>query len=200
MPSDVVSTLLAITAWAAVGAGDPPCAHNAEALLALDFAAFDQTEGSGWRPLYKAGCYVEAAELLREYRKRRSDEIDGIIPFHEAQMWAYAGETEQALPLFEQSFRTDGAFSAVAWNLYVHGNIAFLRRNRSGLDGAAAALAALPKPAGWDNAVGVDGKRFSLPWPMNLNVLEAMQRCWDETHEVAAHCHLADWRKPRPAE
>lgn len=193
--------LLGLLVLAAQGAGAPPdepCTHDREALLALDFAAFDQTESSGWRPLYRAGCYVEVALLLREYRLRADGDVPSIIPFHEAQMWAYAGETDQALPLFAQAHRTDGSLSAVAWNLYVDGNIAFLRRDRAGLEAAASALAAVPKPPGWDSAVGVDGNPVSLPWPLNLNVLEAMLRCWDETYEVAAHGHIEDWRPPRP--
>ena len=51
------------------------CVHDREAILALEFKAFDQTEGSGWRPLYHNGCYVEVAELLR----RRGFERDGVI-------------------------------------------------------------------------------------------------------------------------
>lgn len=200
--SGIMTFLLALLMIAAPAASDtspPECRHDREEILALEFAAFDQAEDSGWRPLYRAGCYVEAAELLREWR-RRNGNAQAIIPFHEAQMWAYAGHTARAEQLFAQTYRADGSVSAVTWNLYVDGNLAFLRRHRRGLEAAAAALANVPKPAGWDRAVGVDGKPISLPWPINLNVLEAMLRCWEETYEVAAHCHVPDWRQPDPAD
>lgn len=177
----------------------PECRYDIEEMAALDFAAFDQTENSGWRPLYSAGCYVEAAQVLREWRRRNGDGRATIIPFHEAQMWAFAGRVEEAQRLFERIYRADGSVSAIAWNLYVDGNLAFLRRDRADLAAAAATLAQVPKPEGWDRAVGVNGERVELPWPINLNVLEAMLRCWSETYEVAAHCHIPGWSRPNPA-
>ena len=196
IPIASFATIAATAALATASPIEQPCSHDKEELLALDFAAFDQTEGSGWRPLYEAGCYVEVAELLREWRTRQDVNPNGIISFHEAQMWAYAGRTEAALELFEKAHRSSGSVYTVAWNLYVDSNIAFLRRDRDGLEGAAAALAAIPKPAGWDSAIGVDGKPATLPWPLNLNVVLAMLRCWDETYEVAAHCHIDGWQRP----
>lgn len=194
----LITLILMLAAPPAPDTARPECIGNREEILSLDFAAFDQREDSGWRPLYRAGCYVEAAELLQEWR-RRNDNARRIIPFHEAQMWAYAGLTSRAEELFAQTYRVDGSVSAVTWNLYVDGNLAFLRRDRAGLEAASAALANIPKPAGWDRAVGVDGKPISLPWPINLNVLEAMLRCWEETYEVAAHCHIPEWQKPDKA-
>ena len=172
------------------------CVHDREAILALEFKAFDQTEGSGWRPLYHNGCYVEVAELLREWRARTGDATPTIISFHEAQMWGYAGRYDLAEPLFAQAFRTNGSASAVTWNLYVGGNLAFLRRDRAGLEAAVAALQNVPKPAGWDSAVDMNGNPVSLPWPANLNVLQAMLRCWEEPYEIAAHCLIEDWQRP----
>ena len=124
------------------------CVHDREAILALEFKAFDQTEGSGWRPLYHNGCYVEVAELLREWRARNGDATPPVISFHEAQMWGYAGRYDLAESLFAQAFRANGSASAVTFNLYVGGNLAFLRRDRAGLEAAVAALAEVPKPAG----------------------------------------------------
>lgn len=173
----------------------PECAHNREAILALELVAFDQTEGAGWRPLYRAGCYVEAAELLRDWRSRHG-EVNPIIPFHEAQLWAYGGRVDRALPLFERGFREGDSTGTVAWNLYVEGNLAFLQRDRARLEAATAKLAALPAPPNWGNAVTADGKPIRMAWPLNLNVMEALLRCWDETYEVAAHCHIPGWRPP----
>lgn len=170
----------------------PVCEIDEEETLALDFEAFDQTDETGWRPLYRAGCYAKAADLLREWH----DDAPPMILFHEAQMRGYAGQDEAALDLFARTYRSEGSMGSVAWNLYVDGNIAFLRRNRAGIEAAIAALSAIPKPPGWDQAVGVNGEPLAMPWPLNLNVLQAMHRCWEEPYEIAAHCHLPEWQKP----
>lgn len=98
MPLASITTFAVSAALAAIASVWLACAHDRETLLALDFVAFDQTEGSGWRPLYRDGCYAEVAELLREWRTRRGASTPLIIPFHEAQMWAFAGRNELALP------------------------------------------------------------------------------------------------------
>jgi hypothetical protein len=167
-------------------------------MLALEFVAFDQTEGSGWRPLYDAQCYIEAAELLREWQARHSGEFDlsnprersivEFLPWHEAQMWASGGRNDLALPLFERTHKQGEDSSTVAWNLYVDGTLAFLRRNRPALEAATAQLAEVPQPPGWDNAVGADGKPISVPWPQNLDVLQGLLRCWDQPYAVAYLC------------
>jgi hypothetical protein len=174
----------------------PECAHDKHALLALDFQAFDQTEGAGWRPLYTAGCYIEVAQLLREWRARHGENTQPIIPFHEAQMWAYAGHYEMALPLFEQAYRSERTSHAIAWNAYVDGTLAFIRRDLASLEAAVATLEAIPQPDGWDRAVLADGTPANIPWPQNLGVMQGMLHCWEETYEVAFHCGDPDWKRP----
>ena len=184
-----------LTALAAQPA--PDCAYDKEAMLALDVVTFDQTEGQGWRPLYDAGCYVEAAEILRDWRaensgdlspeNRREAQLLRTLAWHEAQMWAFARRNDLAMPIFD-AIDADEARSGPSWNLYVDGTIAFLRRDREGLEAAIASLAALPKPPGWDSAVGADGQPISMPWPQNLDVLEGLKRCWDEPYSKAYLC------------
>ena len=190
-------SLSLLLSFAVPDARQTACDHEREEVLALDFVAFDQTEGSGWRPLYRAGCYAQAAQLLRDWRER-NESAPNIILFHEAQMWAYAGNSASARELFAQTYRDDGSVGAVTWNLYVDGNLAFLQRDRAGLEAAAAALESVPKPSSWDKAVDAHGQPIALPWPLNLNVLEAMLRCWDATYEIAAHCHISGWQRPDP--
>jgi len=179
----------------------PECAHDREAILALEFVAFDQTAGSGWRPLYEAGCYQEAAELVRDWGARHG-QTQSIIPYHEAQLWGYAGRSDVAIPLFERIYREMTAEASDPWKLYTEGNLAFLQRDRARLEAATAKLAALPRPADWGTRLTVtaDGKPAQPPaWPPNLNITQAMLRCWDETYEVAAHCHIPEWRSPAGA-
>lgn len=184
-------TILAAAGLVAAEPARPECAHDREALLALDFAAFDQTEGNGWRPLHDAGCYLDAAELLRDWQARHADgTVDQrrILLWHEAQMWAFGDRTDLAMPLFERSRRAGDAVYTVSWNSYVDGTMAFLQRHRARLESAIAKLAVLPKPAGWDNAVGVDGKPITMAWPQNLDVLEGLQRCWERPYVEAYVC------------
>lgn len=195
-------TLLAFLAAVSAVAAEPThleCAYDREAILALDFVAFDQTDGSGWRPLYEAGCYQEAAELVRAWAASHPN-AQSIIPYHEAQLWGYAGRSDIAVPLFERIYREMTGDSSDPWRLYTEGNLAFLQRDRARFEATTAKLAALPRPADWDSrrAVMADGRPAGpRPWPPNLNILQAMLRCWDQTYEVAAHCHIAGWRQPQ---
>lgn len=194
----MLSVLASATAIAAEEPARPKCVHDKEAILALEFVAFDQTEGSGWRPLYDAGCYEEAAELVRAWAARHAN-IQSIIPFHEAQLWGYAGRSDIAIRLFERIYQEMAAVQSDPWKLYTEGNLAFLQRDKARLEAATAKLAALPRPTDWDTrrAVMADGRPApSRPWPPNLNIMQAMLRCWDQTYEVAAHCHIPGWRQP----
>ena len=186
-------TLLMTLAFAASEPVPADCSldYDREAELARDVVAFDQTEGQGWRPLYDAECYIDAAELLRDWQSQHEDDLDQTDPrdrslakillWHEAQMWAFGHRNDLALPIFEKIDREGRAASGNAWNLYVDGTLAFLNRDKAALEAAITGLAKEPKPAGWDDAVGADGQPISLPWPQNLDVLEGLLRCWDKT-------------------
>ena len=174
------------------------CDYDREAMLALGFVAFDQTEGSGWRALYEQECYVEAAVALNDWRQYHHAQFDAgtprdamflrLLAWHEAQMWAFAGRNSEALAIFESDAVRRGGEEADAWNFYVDGTIAFLRRDRARLAIARQRLSALPRPPGWDDAVDADGQPIVVPWPQNLDVLEGLSRCWAEPYSVAYLC------------
>ncbi|MEO0462288.1 MAG: hypothetical protein AAF127_04100 [Pseudomonadota bacterium] len=176
----------------------PECRYDREVELARDTVAFDQIEGQGWRPLYAAKCYLEAAKLLRDWQAQNPHALDladprerslaRILVWHEAQMWAFADRTDRALPIFKTTYREGDGISITAWNLYVDGTLAFLHRDKDALKSSIAELAAVPKPPGWDNAVDQTGKPVSLPWPQNLDVLEGLSRCWQQSYRVAYLC------------
>ena len=192
--------MIALLSALAIATTQPGCSHiyDREAELARDVVAFDQTEGQGWRPLYDAECYIEAAELLRDWRAIHADSFDlsdrrqqslyRIIVWHEAQMWAFGGRNDIAFPHFEATYQVGEDVSAVSWNLYVDGTLAFLRRDRPALEQAIAELAAVPAPPGWGNAVDQNGNPISMPWPQNLDVLQGLEQCWDEGYAVAYLC------------
>lgn len=174
------------------------CAYDRELELAREYVAFDQTEGQGWRPLYDEQCFIEAAQLLRDWQALHGHKFDLANPrdlvryritvWHEAQMWAFAGRNDTALPKLLATYRPDDSHSASAWNHYVTGTLAFLQRDRRALEAAIAKLELMPKPAGWDKAVGQDGKPISRPWPQNLDVLQSLLSCWDQPYASAYVC------------
>lgn len=109
-------------------------------------------------------------------------------------MWAFGERNDVALPLFNK-LRDEAQENAPnSWQRYVAGTLAFLNRDKQALETAIAQLAEVPKPPGWDNAVGADGKPISLPWPQNLDVLQGLESCWDESYAAAYLCR--DIQKP----
>jgi hypothetical protein len=179
---------LLIAAQAASAAPHAPtrCDYDRDAMLALDQRAFDQDFSGGWRALANAGCEAEAADLIRDWREaHRSD--DFILFWHEGQLRADIGQTRQAIALFEKSRKPAAEDAQFGWNLYFDGSVAFLRRDRAELDVARDRLAVLPMPDDL-KMVGPDGKPVQVAWPMNLNVLDAFQRCWGKTYKQAYAC------------
>lgn len=160
----------------------PDCRFDRAAALALDFAAFDQSVTSGWRPIAKRRCTVEAADLIRDYRAAHpdSDRLQ-LLFWHEGQLRATAGQTAAAIEAFRQAYKPPEMDAGLGWNLYVEGTIAFLAHDRAALQRARDTLAALPKPENWGRTIGgTDGKARVPSWPLNLGVLDGFLRCFDK--------------------
>lgn len=122
--------------------------ENEAALLEVDYQAFDQTPGGGWRELSDRGEYVEAAELIDAYLEA-SDDLDAgqrvNLTFHAGQAYAFADSTELALHRFRAALvDTEPAGSPVRWNAYVRATIAFLENDRSMLTAMREEIAAGP--------------------------------------------------------
>lgn len=173
-----------VAAQPASASPQPDCSYDLDAMLALDQQAFDQDMDGGWRVLaQQEGCALAAADLIREWRHQKRAHAS-ILYWHEGQMRAFAGQTDEAVALFELTYK-DPAFDAdYGWNHYVAGTIAFLERDRERLERAMADLNAVPKPS---NATFTrpDGTVIDMPWPPNLRVLEAFERCWDKPYAQA---------------
>lgn len=174
----------------------PDCGHDRTALLALDQDSFDQDLKGGWRALSAKGCTREAADLIRDWRIAHKAE-DTILYWHEGQLRAEIDETEAAIALFRQSYKPADQDYGGSWRPYVDGSIAFLRRDRAGLEAERARLAALPRPVDFEEeAKGPDGKPILMPdgkpwrisWPPNLNVLDRLLRCWGKPYREAYSC------------
>ena len=123
----------------------PDCSYDLAEMLELDLNSFDQDLNGGWRPLAQRGCEAEAAELIRAWRYEKRAH-NSILYWHEGQMRAMAGQTAEAIALFELTYKSPPLDADFGWNHYVDGTLAFLRRDREGLDRAMAALAQVPPP------------------------------------------------------
>lgn len=117
-----------------------------EAMLALDFEAFDQDMDGGWRTVAAEGRFEDAARLIDAYLDRHSAGLTAhqrvVLNFHAGQMYAMADDRERAVERFEASIDPDAAMRS--WNPYVEATIAFLERDREALLAARAAMAATP--------------------------------------------------------
>ncbi|MBO9712576.1 MAG: hypothetical protein J7495_06660 [Sphingomonas sp.] len=187
----VFASLLLVSAPQAVD-----CRYDREHLIAMDQRSFDQDLTGGWRALAAKGCDREAADLVRDWRVAHKAE-DGILYWHEGQLRADAGDYAAAAPLFEKSRKPGTNGYDRAWNLYVDGSIAFVRGDRAGLEAVRAKLAAVPRPADFqEEARGPDGKPILLPdgtpwrvqWPLNLDVLDGLLGCWGKPYAEAYGC------------
>ncbi|MEL6529931.1 MAG: hypothetical protein AAFQ27_08205 [Pseudomonadota bacterium] len=180
----MIALLLALAQPEPSTSDAPDCSYDLDAMLVLDRQAFDQVlPDGGWRSLYNDGCFAEAAELIREWRHEKRDHAS-ILYTHEGQMRAYAGQNEQAVALLQLTYKPADR-DAAGWNFYMDGTIAFLKRDREALGKAIERLKVVPKPASL-RAVGTDGKPIKVKWPLNLDVLEAFDRCWDRSFAEAS--------------
>jgi hypothetical protein len=132
----VGSLFLGAWAWASPELGSSTtepafmCVFDRARLLALDEHSFDQDMNGGWRAVAQnEECTEVAADLIRECRETRGL-LSTILYWHEGQLRATAGSTDEAIRLFEKSRKAEDAFG---WNLYVDASLAFLRHDKPAL-------------------------------------------------------------------
>lgn len=173
----------------AIGAADSPnakkadaCAVDLPALLKLTPVEFDQDLKGAWRTLaQRPGCEKAAANAVRLYRAQLEENLQGIY-WHEGQLRALVGQTEEAIALFEKTKRVG---DKMGWNAYVDATIAFVRGDRRAILKARRRLAATPLPS-FDRWTDAFGKPVPAPkWPMNLDVVDALIACFGKSYSEA---------------
>lgn len=158
------------------------CSYDRGKMLALSQNAFDQDMHGGWRALAERnGCMEAAADLIRDYRKHWKSK-QSILFWHEGQLRAMIGQKSRAISLFEKA-RFKGP-DLTGWNLYVDATVAFMRKNMSALRHARNALASMHRPAWWPPR-DASGHVVNIDWPPNLNVIDAMIRCFRKSYKEA---------------
>ncbi len=98
-------------------------------VLELDYQAFDQTPGAGWRALADSGAYLAAGELIDAYLSTKSLEPSQRVnlAFHAGQAYAFADSIELAKVRFRGALlESEPPDSPIRWNAYVRATIAFL--------------------------------------------------------------------------
>jgi hypothetical protein len=174
--------------------GAPTECRDADgAMLALPLEAFDQGD-SGWRSLDQPGCELVTAEVIRQYRQAHgagvADWGDTVL-WHEAQLRAAGGDTEEAIRLMVISRAKD----SLEIRPYTDATIAFLRRDREALLAARAELVALPMPEQFARASARYAERYPdlppLEWPLNLHVVDGLIACFDKPYREAYGCDPA---------
>jgi hypothetical protein len=199
MTNGILVALLSCVLLASCGAAPPQASSQAACnidrtrALALDETQFDQDMSGGWRAVAsKPGCNLAAADLLRDYRQAHRPDA-GLLYWHEGQLRAFAGQSQQAIALMERARKPEGADRA-GWNVYLDATIAFLRRDKAALDNARLKLAAFPAPTGKvlplviDGFMEVDmanGEKRKVRWPPNIDVVDGLVHCFDKPYAEA---------------
>lgn len=174
-------------------------ASQFERLMTLDKQAFDQDFTGGWRAVaYEDGCEMAAGQLIVSYIARHDIQADGtsnVVFWHVGQMLAAADRTDEAIEYFKLSFDPDaepGSHEA-DWATYAEGTIAYLKKDKPGLE---AAMARLDNTDGLERrkaqvaAMKISNPEVSFPdgypeKPLNLIALEGLMRCFDKPYSEA---------------
>ena len=179
------------------------CRYDRDKLLSLDEQAFDQdmSNGGGWRSVAAVpGCDLAAAVLLRDYRAAHKSSST-TLAWHEGQLRANAGQTDEAVVLMNAS-RKPKEVDLAGWNHYVDATVAFLEGDREALLAARERLARVPpspdlppvKDGYIELSIG-DGQVAKMRWPPNVDVVDGLIKCFGQEYKVA---YGASCRAPSP--
>lgn len=176
----------------AAGGARAECRQADAAMLALPLHEFDQTD-QGWRSLDAEGCERQTAEAIRRYRAVNAAALgasaDTLI-WHEAQLRAAAGETDEAIRLMLRSREQDSD----EFRPYTDATIAFLRRDREALIAAREQLVSLPMPETFARAAARYAETYPelppLSWPLNLHIVDGLIACFDQPYREAYSCEV----------
>ncbi|MEM1037347.1 MAG: hypothetical protein AAGI14_11365 [Pseudomonadota bacterium] len=163
------------------------CIKDREALLSLDYMAFELDPTQGYQPIVAIPeCELVAANLIKDYHSRLRERgkpviisvPQGEVPisdtgkvtllyWHEGQIRASQGQTQQALALFNKSLEAPED-SRRGWNEYVRVSIAFLEDDLDELKRQRELMAASDNPS-----------------QLNLGVLDGLIACFGKPYAEA---------------
>jgi hypothetical protein len=120
--------------------------RNRATVLSLPYEQFDQTFGSGWRPVFDQREYAKAAILIEDYLRSRHELTPGqqkFLHMHAGMLFALAGKNTRAVKHLDQA-ATDRKLPELwpDWNDFVAATRAFLTHDRPAIEAARERLAA----------------------------------------------------------
>ena len=151
--SALLSMMLLSTVHNAAIDCDALLTEQREPAMQLDYQAFDQTSGSGFRVLAEAGCSRQAGDLIEEYMATTGAEQNSLR-WHLAQLRGEdqarltdlrteADQIDEAIVAARSTLKADEApTDEFRWNAHVRAYLAFLQQNRVAFDAALAELLA----------------------------------------------------------
>lgn len=103
--------------------------------LNLDYQAFDQTTGDGWRKWADRACDIQGAILVDAYHLHNLSILlpwqDHALYWHAGQLYANDKNYQLAISRFNKSLNSDELPNdPFKWNAYVKASIAFLENNK----------------------------------------------------------------------
>lgn len=150
--------------------------------LALPFKEFDQEQGTGWRVLADAGCYLEAAELIKRYIVIQR-EPDKILFWHQAQSLAFGGKNKEAAKIGKaHGLRpaSDVNKFGFRWNVFALATIAYWEADKAEFMRQKTLLT---------SAIANEPDVPAIT--ANKGLLEALtnlEQCFDAPYVTAVHC------------
>ncbi len=167
--AQIFNFMIAAVCHASPGAPDP---SEFQALMKLDYVAFDQTlPNGGWRAIVDK---VEAGKVLDAYHVHNLDTLAPwqarVIYWHAGQVYAMADLNDLGIARFEKSYNpAEKSDEKSKWNAYVRGTIAFLKHDRSILQAAR------------DEMYSADPSDENI----NRKVLDSLLRCFNKPYRDA---------------
>lgn len=163
--------LAAVACSAAASAQEGLCGYDPQTFAQQDYATFNIAP-EGWQTLAANDCYIEAAEAISAWHRLHAaslgDEQLRTLTWNAGLMRGAGGDYQSAIFLFRQTFPARG--ENAPQHYYTHAVIAFLERDRAGLQGVRDALASMPEP---------DGLPAGSDWPPNLQSVDNLLTCFD---------------------
>lgn len=179
-------------------------AENAR-LMSLSQKDFDQDMEGGWRIVAnQENCKSVAGYLIEDYIAFHDIEPGSgtyILYWHTGQMHAYAGDTPRAIDFMKLTYdNLPPKDASYEWSLYAKGTVAFLNKNREGLEDSITRLAKIPVDPEKVKAIKAfqaENPNVSFPEgfpekPLNLIALEGFLACFDRPYSEAfgSECKL----------
>lgn len=168
--------VLSLAGWA--HAQDGTCVEDRTAFAVQDYETFNAS-AEGWQRLAYSDCYIEAAEAISDWYRANAASLDAsqvrTLSWNGALMRAAGGDYRSAIFLFQQTFPERGQNAAEHY--YTYAMIAFLERDRDGLQRIRDAMASMPEPEG--------GVPAGESWPPNLASVDLLLTCYDSAFAEA---------------